>query len=671
MTIMSFIQPYIFYGLPLIFLPVLIHLLNRLRYRAVKWAAIMFLVSATRSSIRRARLRHYLILALRTSALLFLITAMARPIAGGLLGAIAGGAPDTIFLVLDRSASMESAGNGSRSLRENALELFKQGAGMVRGDVRFVLAESAGMRVQEVASPDALAEMSLCRATSSSCDMPALLGKVLEYAVENNCGDMEIWIASDMQAVSWRTQSPEWAGLKDRLGALPQSVKLRVLALERAEAANVSVSLTDVRRIIPASGPSVNLSVKLERYPDLNEHSLPAGFSIGGLRKQEEINLRSRDLWLMRNLALGDGDNAAGWGVVDIPVDGNNSDNRCYFAYGGDVNQISALAASSQDAGRILEIASAPDPKRMKQSCRRIELKDLGNLEWSKLSMLVWQDGSITGGESIIEAFVRSGGSLIMFPHGGRGDGILGFNWGEVESHDGDRGFSVIPLESMEGPLARTGEGKELPVSALKVFRRQPAVYAGAVKELMDTRVYASYQDGKPFLTGGRLGEGYVFICTTLPVAEWSDLAGGTVLVPMLQRILSYGSARLGGARNAGVGMEYGDYRAGEWICVDEQGKDPSVDAGVYRIGGELVALNVPESEFARDTCDETGVSGALEGVDTEFLRSEIGGRDKSTASEIWPLFVILTGIVMLCEASMLAGEFTLNRKVPPGAGRT
>ena len=48
---MTFLQPFIMLGLPLVLVPVIIHLLNRLRHRPKPWAAMRFLLSATRSSI--------------------------------------------------------------------------------------------------------------------------------------------------------------------------------------------------------------------------------------------------------------------------------------------------------------------------------------------------------------------------------------------------------------------------------------------------------------------------------------------------------------------------------------------------------------------------------------------------------------------------------------------
>ena len=83
---MTFLQPYILWGLPLVLLPVLIHLINRLRHRRQPWAAMRFLIAATRSSISHARLRQILVLMFRVLAVLMLILFLSRPLAGGWLG---------------------------------------------------------------------------------------------------------------------------------------------------------------------------------------------------------------------------------------------------------------------------------------------------------------------------------------------------------------------------------------------------------------------------------------------------------------------------------------------------------------------------------------------------------------------------------------------------------
>ena len=52
-----FLHPGFLWLAPLVALPILIHLLNRIRYRRVRWAAIDFLLTTERRAVRRAR-RH-------------------------------------------------------------------------------------------------------------------------------------------------------------------------------------------------------------------------------------------------------------------------------------------------------------------------------------------------------------------------------------------------------------------------------------------------------------------------------------------------------------------------------------------------------------------------------------------------------------------------------------
>ena len=63
---MSFLNsPLLLYGWPLIFLPIVIHLINRQRHRTVPWGAMMFLLDAKRLQRSMAKLRYWLIMAMR------------------------------------------------------------------------------------------------------------------------------------------------------------------------------------------------------------------------------------------------------------------------------------------------------------------------------------------------------------------------------------------------------------------------------------------------------------------------------------------------------------------------------------------------------------------------------------------------------------------------------
>src|SRR5260370_34246587 len=58
-------------------IPIIIHLLNRKRFRVVPWAAMRFLLAAQKRTVRKLRVEQWLLLAVRTLLILLLIAAMA------------------------------------------------------------------------------------------------------------------------------------------------------------------------------------------------------------------------------------------------------------------------------------------------------------------------------------------------------------------------------------------------------------------------------------------------------------------------------------------------------------------------------------------------------------------------------------------------------------------
>ena len=105
---MSFLYPEMLWLAPFLALPLLIHLLNRLRYRRVRWAAMAFLLQTERRAVRRARLRQLLLMLLRTLLLAAALGALAQPVLRGGLAGLLGRRSNAVVL-LDASASMSAA----------------------------------------------------------------------------------------------------------------------------------------------------------------------------------------------------------------------------------------------------------------------------------------------------------------------------------------------------------------------------------------------------------------------------------------------------------------------------------------------------------------------------------------------------------------------------------
>ena len=108
---MSFLAPLFFTALAVLGVPVLIHMIQRQRTEVIEFPSLMFVRKIPFHSLRRQRVRHWLLLLLRCAALALLIAAFARPFfRSAVLVAVTGGSREVVILV-DRSYSM---GYGNR-----------------------------------------------------------------------------------------------------------------------------------------------------------------------------------------------------------------------------------------------------------------------------------------------------------------------------------------------------------------------------------------------------------------------------------------------------------------------------------------------------------------------------------------------------------------------------
>jgi hypothetical protein len=106
--------------------PLVIHLLNRRRFRELDWAAMDFLLEASSRSRSLLELRDLLLLALRTAAVALFGLAIARPFLASRAGAAAGSGPVHAVLVVDNSLSMGRERLGGTTLLDDARTRAKE-----------------------------------------------------------------------------------------------------------------------------------------------------------------------------------------------------------------------------------------------------------------------------------------------------------------------------------------------------------------------------------------------------------------------------------------------------------------------------------------------------------------------------------------------------------------
>lgn len=658
------LQPFMLWGLAAAALPIIIHLLNRLRFRSLAWGAMMFLIRATRTSTKRARLRHWLILACRALALACFAYALARPLAGGWLGVTLGGRPDVVLVLFDRSASMETLDPRRRlPKREEGLRLL-EAAGKLGGASRYIVIDSATLTPQPIASPEALAGMQLARATDTAADWPALFRAAAEWLLKNQPGRADIWVVSDLQGSNWMPDSREWPGLAARLGGIAPRVRVRVLALPAAPAQDRALNLRSARARKAGEKNSVQVAMTCLQSQG-QAGKIPVVMNLNGQRTVADFESHgARDAWT-RTLAA---DAGFGWGFWEIPADDNLRDNRAYFVYGGDTPLQGIVAAEQALSGKLLQLAVAP----VNAGLRRADLITPNQplaLAGQSCGLVVWQ-GALPAGAAAVQLrrFASEGGAVLFFPPVTHmplvaSNALNELAWGEVQAAENKQPFRVTFWEEQEGPLEHTADGRSLPVAQLAVARRAALHLAPASGREASWVTLAAFMDGKPFLARRAVGRGAFYACATLPDPDWSDLADGRVLVPMMQRMLEQGATRYSPTEHAICG-EWKPASADDiWTATEPEGRaDPLTQAGVYRCGQRWLALNRPASEDVFEPISSAQVRGLLAGVDVTVTEEHVSAETGSaTPSEIWPLFVLLGVAFLLAEAWLtlldIAGE--------------
>jgi hypothetical protein len=648
---MTFLQPWVLLGLPLVLLPVIIHLLNRLRHRPKPWAAMRFLVSATRSSISQTKLRQFLVLLFRVLAVAMLILFLARPLAGGWLGWALAPAPDAILILLDRSASMEMHSGGT-SRRQQALQLLTQAARPFEQTSHLVLIDSATLSAQEVAQADSLARLSVTGPSDTAADIPAMLRAGFDWLIKNRAGTAEIWIASDNQRSNWMPEDARWNSVIAQLSGLSQKVRVRLLELNQTPEDNASIAIKELLRRPRGDQSELEMTLEVQRNRTAPA-TLPVTLTLDGERSSTELKLDGQSLRWRRKIDLG-ARREGGWGSFSLPADANPRDNAAYFVYGPDVPLLAAVVSADRQGARDFQYAAA---SRGAEPAELISPADFASASLDGKSLLIWQAPLPSGGDADrVKTFAEEGGVVIFFPpeqaDPRQFDGI---SWGQTQNAEGQDGFRILRWEENEGPLAKSDEHQSLPLAQTTFMRRQAIV---GQKDAL-----AAFDDGSAFLTRQSAGKGEIYFCASLPDPAWSSLGDGPVLVPMLQRMLLAGGQRLQPVSAVACGELSAVDQARQWAAVDStEAKDIRSQAGVYRSGNRLLAVNRPASEDDPEIIDSDQARKLFGDLPVQTLQ-ERNLETGQLQGEIWRVFVFAMLLFLLAEAILI---LPARRAAPP-----
>jgi hypothetical protein len=667
---MSFLQPWLLFALPLAFLPIIIHLINQRRFQTVRWGAMMFLLTANRMARGFARIRQWLIMAARMLAIAGLVFAVSRPLASGWLGLAAGGRPDTTIIVLDRSPSMQQrgAGGGESKLATGVRQLAQTLATLK--SAHWVVIDSVTKKPVQLDSPESLLNSPLAEATSAESDLPGLLEAAYEYIQANKSGRTDIWICSDLRHNDWNPESGRWQAIRESLLSLRQGIRVNLLAYPESAPGNVSVRVSDVRRVQNGPGADLVLSVKLTREgDDQSRTSVPVHFEIDGARSEVLVEMEKSPFELKDYRIPLESKQPRSWGKVTIPADLNLADNDFYFAFEKPVPRHAVIVVEDAQVARSLQLAAAisPDPG-IPCSAEVVTAEQAPNVEWEKVALLLWQ-GPLPDGESgrHVQDFIKRGGYAIFLPPKVPGDReFLGARWKSwIDSASKDA--LVANWRGDQDLLANTQSGALLPVGQLQVHR-----YCGLSGDVLPL---SSLQGGAPLLARSAQNHSgaYFFATTTLP-ADSSLATDGVVLYVLVQRAMAAGASALGTIRQLTAGETLPNISPDTWQRLG--GPEDSVSGaypfhrGVYSASDQLLAVNRPAAEDQAPILEDERVASLFDGLN--FIRVDHrAGHIGILIEEIWRPFLAAMIIALIVEAALCLPRYGFLRQDAKTGGPT
>lgn len=690
---MTFLNPLVLLGLVAAAIPLIIHLFNFRRPRRVDFSTLVFLKELQKSSMQRVRVKQWLLLALRTLAILCLILTFARPVLRGALSGFVGTRGATsMAIVVDNSPSMsvrDAQGEYLAQAREMAAGILAQ---MEPGDEVFLLTTGeAGGEPAAYGSQEAVLEALDAIETQPMAGTAAQAlrraAQALETAAHPN---RELYLLTDAQRTT----------LADSLDAALE-VPFRTVLLTIGQQAQTNVAVTDVQvqsRIIEEGQP-VQLEATLVNYGATRLDDYVASVFLEGERvAQASAKL---DPGVPTTVAFTATPSRRGWlgGVVQIEGDAFEADNQRFFTlHVPEQRRLLVVRGDGQRADYV-QLAFSPE---LTQGRAVFDVRTIAETALPATALGAYDAVVLVGPRTLasgevgaLARYVAEGGGLLIFPGegmqvddysallgqlgAGRMAGLAGQPGGAVMAT-----FDRVDLEHplFQGMLEGAGGAARLESPEIKQLARY--VPGSGVEQTL-----IALSNGVPFLQEIRHGRGTALLMAVAPDVAWSDLPVRGLFIPLLYRAAYYLSAteaaageqlvvgRPGEVRLPGQGEattlrlvgpegqelvpEQRSLYGAVLLQVDTEGLTP----GVYDVkaGSETVrrvALNLdqresdlatlPPQEAAERLAAVTGAEvralqpGRAAGRVLEALRAE------QTGVELWNVFLTLALLFLVAE---------------------
>lgn len=600
----AFITPAFFVaGLLLASVPIIIHILNRRRYKTVQWAAMDFLLRAMKKNRRRLKFEQWLLLATRCLVMFLIATALARPLGcrENTFASIAGSRSGLHVFVMDNSYSMayEADRPDARTHLDQAKRLVKdQIARLSAGGESVAIVTASRPATNVFAAPTydlaaATAAVDKVEQSFNGTDLPGALRAAAEVGRQEKAQFRKsLYLLTDGTRSAWQPSEAEALAQVGRDLATIYK-KITNFNLGRRDQWNQSALALRPNTNLVTSKFNNDFLATAQRFgsgPDpsaqwkLDDAVLPGGGVVKMTGEPQTLAASS--------LAFREG----GAHVVSLNLVGDDRlklDNARWRV----VNVASALkvlivegergVGRMAGSGAFLSLALAPPRENIDASAAKadsyIAPEVISDLELGNRVLTDYRAVILTAVGQLTPAvadqlalFVKQGGTALLF----LGDPVVAQNYNEVllargllpgpltkrvnaASDQGGFVFDFKPRGNLHS-LLRIFEGEENSgLATAQIFTYwqmdvKPDAKAERVLNYLSARATTEPATGgatDPAITIHPLGQGRVVVVTTSANAEWTTLPAKPAYVALVHELLS-GSVSTGDAwMNVQVGQ--------------------------------------------------------------------------------------------------------------------
>lgn len=268
MNFLSFMNQPLAWGALAFSIPLILHILNRSRFKRIEWGAMHLLESVVKVNHRRFRLEQLLLLLVRCAIPALLAFALAKPVLTD-AKAPAGDTPVSLVILLDNSYSMAASTNGATHFDRAVDAVCDIVESAPRGSEIAVIRTGGSptpLFDQPVFDSKAVVRrLRTVRADFGASDMQQSLDAGMATLAGMTHARRELIVVSDFQSADWNSSNAAKA-VQEQIAAMSVSPALTLLQTGEKVEGNVSIESLDFSARPLGVGQQLSVRAGLRNY---------------------------------------------------------------------------------------------------------------------------------------------------------------------------------------------------------------------------------------------------------------------------------------------------------------------------------------------------------------------------------------------------------------------